>query len=89
MSSWYLDLSSEVFTLITSVWLLEALSHLCGLVHSQEPEVAVIDVHGGPQVADVRLGHATLLITWCGCHGSGDGHHRVEDDWRDLQAVVR
>lgn len=81
----YLDLSREGFSIVLFVHLCEALCHLGGLVHSQEPEVTVVDVHDGPQVADVGTQLLILLSTGL-CHACCYRLHRVEDDWGDLQA---
>jgi len=60
----YLNLSGEALALVAPVGLSEALSHLSGLVHPQEPEVTGVDVPDSPQVTDVRWQVLALLVVW-------------------------
>lgn len=81
----YLHLGYEIFALVASVVLPEALCHLHCLVHAQEPEVTVVYVLDGPKVLRLNRHFPPRFVPPLRGHGCRDVHHCVKDEWGDLQ----
>lgn len=81
---WNLDLCRKALALVAETGLSEALGDLCGLFHSEEPVVAVVNVGDRPEITNIQLNFLLLLFSLCS-HGGCYGHHCAEDEGRNLQ----